>query len=119
MSIWERMRLRGKIIAAQNRSAAAGSDGGITMRTALTMSVAVVAVGLGTTSLAAAPGGIAAMPNATPPTQLVQDNYYGSYTTGWGWGYGFNFTPACPAHYHYSCWPDPYGYRHCGCLLNN
>jgi hypothetical protein len=119
MSIWERMRLRGKIIAAQNRSAAAGSDRGITMRTALTMSVAVVAVGLGTTSLAAAPGGIAAMPNATPPTQLVQDNYYGSYTTGWGWGYGFNFTPACPAHYHYSCWPDPYGYRHCGCLPNN
>jgi hypothetical protein len=51
----------------------------------------------------------------------VQDNYdyYGSYTTGWGWRYGFNFTPACPAHYHYSCWPDPYGYHHCGCLLNN
>ena len=48
-----------------------------------------------------------------------RSNYYGSYTTGWGWGYGFNFTPACPAHYHYSCWPDPYGYRHCGCLLNN
>ena len=113
------MQLRGKIIAAQNRSAAAGSDGGITMRTALTMSVAAVALALGTTSLAAAPGGIAARFNATPLTQLVQDNYYGSYTTGWGWGYGFNFTPACPAHYHYSCWPDPYGYRHCGCLINN
>jgi hypothetical protein len=49
---------------------------------------------------------------------LVQDNYHGSYTTGWGWGYGYNFIPACPTNYHYSCWPDPYGYRHCGCLLN-
>ena len=115
------MRLRRKIIAAQNRSAAAGSDGGITMRTALTMSVAAVAAGLGTVSLWAAPTGIAVLPNATPPTQLVQENYdyYGSYTTGWGWRYGFNFTPACPAHYHYACWPDPYGYHHCGCLLNN
>ena len=89
------------------------------MRTALTMSVAAVAVGLGTISLRAAPTGIAAMPKAAPLTQPVQDNYYGSYTTGQGWGYGFNFTPACPAHYHYSCWPDPYGYRHCGCLLNS
>ena len=91
------------------------------MRTALTMSIAAVALALGTTSLAAAPGGIAARLNATPPTQLVQENYdyYGSYTTGWGWRYGFNFTPACPAHYHYSCWPDPYGYHHCGCLPNN
>jgi hypothetical protein len=113
------MRLKRKIIAAQNRSAAAGSDGGITMRTALTMSIAAAAITLGTTSLAAAPGGFTPRPNATPLTQPVQDNYYGSYTTGWGWGYGFNFTPACPAHYHYSCWPDPYGYRHCGCLLNN
>ena len=96
------------------------------MRTALTMSVAAVAIGLGTTLLvaapggiAAAPGGIAAAPKAAPLLQLAQSNYYGSYTTGWGWGYGFNFTPACPAHYHYSCWPDPYGYRHCGCLINN
>jgi hypothetical protein len=113
------MRLKGKIIAAQNRSAAAGSVGGIIMRTALTMAVAAVVIALGTTSLAAAPGGFTPTPNATPLTQPAQDNYYGSYTTGWGWGYGFNFTPACPAHYHYSCWPDPYGYRHCGCLLNN
>jgi hypothetical protein len=92
----------------------------LTMKT-LTMSVAAVAIGLRTTLLAAAPGGIAAAPNATPRLHLVQENYdyYGSYTTGWGWRYGFNFTPACPAHYHYSCWPDPYGYHHCGCLLNN
>jgi len=89
------------------------------MRIALTMSVAAAAFGLGTTLLAAAPGGIAAMPNAAPLTQPVQDDYYGSYTTGQGWGYGFNFTAACPAHYHYSCWFDPYGYRHCGCLINN
>ena len=65
------------------------------MRTALTMSVAAVAVGLGTISLRAAPTGIAAMPKAAPLTQPVQDNYYGSYTTGQGWGYGFNFTAAC------------------------
>jgi hypothetical protein len=103
------------------------------MRKVLTMSVAAVAIALGTTLLAAAPGGIAAAPGgiaaapggiavtpeATPLLQLAQSDYYGSYTTGWGWRYGFNFTPACPAHYHYSCWPDPYGYHHCGCLLNN
>ena len=93
------------------------------MRTVLTLSVAAVAIGLGTTLLAATPVGIAASPKAAPKAapllQLAQSDYYGSYTTGWGWGYGFNFTPACPAHYHYSCWPDPYGYRHCGCLLNN
>jgi len=89
------------------------------MRTALTMSVAAVAIALGTTSLSAAPAGIAGKPNTTPLMQLVQDNYHGSYTTGWGWGYGYNFIPACPINYHYSCWPDPYGYRHCGCVLNN
>ena len=79
------------------------------MRAVMTAAFIAAAIGLGATSPSAAPGGIAAMPNATPLTQLVQDNYYGSYTTGWGWRYGFNFTPACPAHYHYSCWPDPYG----------
>jgi hypothetical protein len=97
-----------------------GSPAGeIVMRAALTMSVAALAIGLGTTSLSAAPGGGAGMPSAAPMTQLVQDNYHGSYTTGWGWGYGYNFIPACPTNYHYSCWPDPYGYRHCGCLLNS
>jgi hypothetical protein len=94
-------------------------SGGIIMRAALTISVAAGAIGLGTTLLAAAPGGIATTPNATPLMQLVQDNYHGSYTTGWGWGYGYNFIAACPANYYYSCWPDPYGYRHCGCLLNS
>ena len=68
------------------------------MRTALTMSVAAVAIGLGTISLRAAPTGIAAMPNATPLTQLVQDNYdyYGSYTTGWGWRLRLQFHPGLP-----------------------
>jgi hypothetical protein len=89
------------------------------MRAVLTAALTTAVIGLSTTSLPAAPAGRAGMPNATPLTQLVQDNYHGSYTTGWGWGYGYNFIPACPAHYHYSCWPDPYGYRHCGCLLNN
>jgi hypothetical protein len=56
------------------------------MRTALTMSVAAAAIGLGTVSLWAAPTGIVVLPSAKPPPQLVQDNYdyYGSYTTGWG-----------------------------------
>ena len=89
------MRLRGKIIAAQNRSAAAGSDGGITMRTALTMAVAVAALALGTTSLAAAPGGFTPTPNATPPTQLVQDNYYGRHH-GLGMGLRLQFHPGLP-----------------------
>jgi hypothetical protein len=100
-------------IALQQRAA-----GEIIMRAALTMSVAAVVIALGTTSPSAAPAGGAAMPNATPLTQLVQDNYHGSYTTGWGWGYGYNFIPACPTNYHYTCWPDPYGYRHCGCIVN-
>jgi hypothetical protein len=86
------------------------------MRATLTVALTAAAIGLGATSLSAAPAG--APPNATPLIQLVQDNYHGSYTTGWGWGYGYNFIPACPTNYHYSCWPDPYGYRHCGCLLN-
>ncbi len=88
------------------------------MRAVMTAAFIAAAIGLGATSLSAAPGGIAAMPNATPLTQPVQDNYHGGYTTGWGWGYGYNYIPACPTNYHYSCWPDPYGFRHCGCLLN-
>ena len=113
------MRPRGKIIAAQNRFRSSG----FRRRNRHAHSFDDVGCGGSPRSrddiASAAPTGIAAMPNATPLTQLVQDNYYGSYTTGWGWGYGYNFTPACPAHYHYSCWPDPYGYRHCGCLLNS
>jgi hypothetical protein len=89
------------------------------MRAVLTAALTTAVIGLGTTSLSAAPAGRATTPNATPLTQPVQDNYHGSYTTGWGWGYGYNFIAACPANYYYSCWPDPYGYRHCGCLLNS
>jgi hypothetical protein len=88
------------------------------MRAVMTAAFAAAAIGLGATSLSAAPAGGAVVPNATPPTLLVQDNYHGSYTTGWGWGYGYNFIPACPTNYHYTCWPDPYGYRHCGCIVN-
>src|SRR6202140_1738560 len=96
------MRLRGKIIAAYRIAPQQPVPaGGIIMRTALAMSVAAVAIGLGTTLLSAGPGGIGAAPNATPPIQLAQSNYYGSYTTGWGWGYGFNFTPGFPAPYSF------------------
>jgi hypothetical protein len=86
------------------------------MRAVMTAAFTAAALALGATSLSAAPAGSAATPNATPLTQLVQDNYHGGYT--YGWGYGYNFIPACPTNYHYTCWPDPYGYRHCGCVLN-
>jgi hypothetical protein len=111
--------MSGKKGAASRFVAAGRRQEDAIMRTVLTASLTAAAIGLGATSLAAAPNGIAVMPNATPLTQPVQDNYHGSYTTGWGWGYGYNFIPACPTNYHYSCWPDPYGYRHCGCLLNS
>jgi hypothetical protein len=72
------------------------------MRTVLTALLAAALMGLGATSLSA------------------QGFYgYGGYTYGWGAQYGYNFTPACPIGYHYSCWVDAYGYKRCGCLLND
>jgi hypothetical protein len=65
---------------------------------------------------AAAPGGNARH-NAAPLIR-VQGNYYGNYGYGLGLGNGYDYKPACPTNYHYDCWNDPYGYRHCGCLLN-
>jgi hypothetical protein len=56
--------------------------------------------------------------NATPLTQFVVDQMYGNYGYGFGFGTGYNYIPACPTGYHYDCWSDPYGYRHCGCLPN-
>jgi uncharacterized membrane protein YedE/YeeE len=56
--------------------------------------------------------------NATPLTRFVVDNMYGNYGYGFGFGTGYNYIPACPTGYHYDCWHDPYGYRHCGCLPN-
>jgi hypothetical protein len=87
------------------------------MRKLLTVSLAALAVCFLTTPLPAAPGGDTQQ-NATSLTQLVQDNYYGNYGYGFGWGTGYNYIPACPTNYHYTCWHDPYGYRHCGCVLN-
>jgi hypothetical protein len=87
------------------------------MRPHFTAPLAALAIGLLTMSLPAAPGS-GAQHSATPPTQLVQDNYYGNYGYGFGWGTGYNYIPACPTNYHYTCWQDPYGYRHCGCVLN-
>jgi hypothetical protein len=89
------------------------------MRAVLTAALVIAAIGLSTTSPTAAPTGVAVGRNAPSFTQLVQDNHYGSYTTGFGLGYSQNYIPACPINYHYSCWSDPYGYRHCGCLLND
>lgn len=88
------------------------------MRLVSSAVLAAAAIAFGPVSVSAAPGRIAAMPNATPLTHPVQGNYYGGYTYGWGWGYGYNFIPACPSGYHYSCWFDVYGYRRCGCLVN-
>ncbi len=88
------------------------------MRAVLTASLAIAAIGLCTASLPAAPAGGAVGRNAAPLTQLAQGDYYGGYTYGFGFGYGYDYKPACPYNYHYSCWHDPYGYRHCGCLLN-
>jgi uncharacterized membrane protein YedE/YeeE len=87
------------------------------MRKLLTVSLAALAICFLTAPLLAAPGGDTQQ-NATPLTQLVQDNYYGNYGYGFGWGTGYNYIPACPTNYHYTCWYDPYGYRHCGCVLN-
>ena len=71
------------------------------MRAILIALLAAAAIGLGTTSV---------------PAQ--QPFYgYGGYTSGWGWTYGFNYLPACPTAYHYTCWVDPYGYKHCGCVV--
>jgi hypothetical protein len=81
-----------------------------------TIAFAALAVTLAVTPLAAAPGA-QAPPNATPLVR-VQGNYYGNYGYGLGLGYGYDYKPACPTNYHYDCWNDPYGYRHCGCLLN-
>src|ERR1700729_5587 len=74
------------------------------MRAVLTASLAMAALGLCTSSLPAAPTGIAWAPKAAPLTQLVQGNYYGGYAPGFGFGYGYDYKPACPANYHYSCW---------------
>jgi hypothetical protein len=88
------------------------------MRSVFSAVLAAAGIAFGPVSVSAAPSRIAAMPNAAPLTQPVQDNYHGGYTYGWGWGYGYNFIPACPSGYHYSCWSDAYGYRRCGCLPN-
>lgn len=74
------------------------------MRGLLTASLVAAAIGLGTAPLSAAPTRTPVPQNATPLTQLVQGGYYGGgYRRGCGYGY------------HYACWYDYYGYRHCGC----
>jgi hypothetical protein len=86
------------------------------MRKFLLVTLAALAGALVATQLAAEPAGIAPQ-NATPLIR-VQGNYYGNYGYGLGLGDGYDYKPACPTNYHYDCWHDPYGYRHCGCLLN-
>jgi hypothetical protein len=86
------------------------------MRKFLIAALAVLAMDLSSGPLLAAPGG--ALPVVMPLTQRVQGNYYGNYGYGFGFGYGYDYKPACPTNYHYDCWHDPYGYRHCGCVLN-
>jgi len=78
------------------------------MRAILTASLASAAIGLCAASLSAARAGVAVQQNAISPTQLVQgDCYDGPY-------YCVR-RRACPDRYYYTCWSNPYGYRHCGC----
>jgi hypothetical protein len=84
----------------------------------MTASLAAAALAAWTVSAFAAPAAGTAGLNFTPLTHLAQGNYYGGYTYGFGWGPGYDYKPACPYNYHYTCWYDPYGYRHCGCALN-
>ncbi len=65
----------------------------------------------------AAPG-VDAPRNATPIVRTGIDNMFGGYGYGFGFGTGYNYIPACPTGYHYDCWHDSYGYRHCGCVPN-
>ena len=81
-----------------------------------TIALAAIAVTLAAMPLAAEPG-VNTPQNATPLVR-VQGNYYGNYGYGLGLGDGYDYKPACPTNYHYDCWHDPYGYRHCGCVLN-
>jgi len=87
------------------------------MRAALTAAFVLGAITLGATPIDKALAGGNAAPYG-PPQPALGYYGYGGYTYGWGAQYGYNFIPACPTNYYYSCWPDPYGYRHCGCLLN-
>ena len=86
------------------------------MHKLLTASLAALAINFLATPLCAAAGGW--LPATKPLATPVQDNYYGNYGYGFGLGTGYNYIPACPTNYHYTCWHDPYGYRHCGCVLN-
>lgn len=82
----------------------------------LAIAAIILAMPIDGAQLSAAPAGNAPQ-NATPLVH-VQGNYYGNYGYGLGLGYGYDYKPACPTYYHYDCWRDPYGYRHCGCLPN-
>jgi len=86
------------------------------MRKHLTAVLVALATGFLASPLFAAAG--SPLQSARPLATPVQDNYYGNYGYGFGLGTGYNYIPACPVNYHYTCWHDPYGYRHCGCVLN-
>jgi hypothetical protein len=75
----------------------------------------MAAIAIGSVAAAAAPLAGDSMRNASPLTQLAQYDFppWGAWGT---YGYGFGYRPACPVSYVYSCWADPYGYRHCGCV---
>jgi len=75
------------------------------MRGILTASLVAATLGLSMVSLQATPVSSRVPQNATPLTQLAQ-GYYGGYRRSCSYGY------------HYACWYDYYGYRHCGCQPN-
>jgi hypothetical protein len=78
------------------------------MRRILTATFIVAAIGLSGAPLSAAPAS-KAVTNATPLTLAQYGGGGGGYGGGSSCGYG----------YHYACWYDYYGYRHCGCHPND
>jgi hypothetical protein len=79
----------------------------------LLLAVVVSPLGLAPTVLSAAPLTSPSRANATPLVHAVQFDRWSNYGS---YGYGYGYRPACPVDYHYECWRDPYGFRHCGCL---
>jgi hypothetical protein len=68
---------------------------------------------LAVAALAASLSTMAASASAAPFTQLAQGYDYG---VRYYWPYYDGYRPpACPYHYHWECWVDPYGRQGCGC----
>jgi len=76
---------------------------------ALKIFAAVAAIGLYAADLPAARAADAIARNATAIVRLAQGDGYRRDDNG-------GYRPVCPYRYYYTCWYDPRGNRHCGCL---